>query len=70
MPNYIDTIGLIRRSLSVSAGLQRLPGLLALWGERSRQRQALAALDDRALRDIGLNRSDALEEVRKPFWRA
>lgn len=38
------------------------------WRELSRERQALAALDDRLLRDIGLRRSDALREAARWFW--
>ncbi|AWK89051.1 DUF1127 domain-containing protein [Azospirillum thermophilum] len=37
--------------------------------ERSRQRRALMALDDYLLKDIGISRTDAEHEVRKPFWR-
>ena len=42
-----------------------------LWGamERSRQRRALASLNDDQLRDIGLSRSDVAGETEKPFWR-
>ena len=40
------------------------------WQERTRQRRALAALDDAALKDIGLSRSEAAGECDKPFWRA
>lgn len=36
--------------------------------ERGRQRRALAALDDRALRDIGLTRMDVRHECAKPIW--
>jgi uncharacterized protein YjiS (DUF1127 family) len=39
------------------------------WEERVRSRRRLAALDDRALRDIGLNRADVWVETRKPFWK-
>jgi uncharacterized protein YjiS (DUF1127 family) len=41
---------------------------LQLWYERSRQRRRLAQLDDRLLRDIGIDRIAAMEEVSKPFW--
>ena len=40
------------------------------WWERSRQRRALQALDDWALKDIGLSRVDAMRECDKPFWHA
>ena len=49
--------------LSASATLQ-------LWYERSRQRSHLARLDERLLRDIGIDRGSALQEVTKPFWQA
>ena len=47
----------------------RRPGLLALMALR-RQRAALAALDDAALKDIGLTREEAQLEARRPFWDA
>ena len=37
---------------------------------RSRERQVLAGLDARALRDIGVAPYEAGEEASKPFWRA
>ena len=37
--------------------------------DRVRQRRALAALDDRLLRDIGVTARDAAQETGKPFWR-
>lgn len=42
---------------------------LTAWRERSQTRAQLARLDDRMLKDIGLSRSDAAFEARKPFWR-
>ena len=50
--------------------LSDFTALLRKWQERARGRRDLAALSDRSLRDIGLSRSDALREIRKPFWRA
>ncbi|HMQ95337.1 MAG TPA: DUF1127 domain-containing protein [Amaricoccus sp.] len=38
------------------------------WGDRRRQRHALAELDDHLLRDIGLTRHQARTEALKPFW--
>lgn len=57
-------------------GLGRVSGAIAAgcWAwlrqaaERSSQRRALARLDDRLLRDVGLSRDDAEVEARKPFW--
>jgi uncharacterized protein YjiS (DUF1127 family) len=44
--------------------------LIATWClERQRQRQALRQLDDRMLADIGISRSQAIEEASKPFWK-
>jgi len=42
---------------------------LAAAFERQRQRDLLATLDDRALRDIGIGREEARAEANKPFWR-
>ena len=44
--------------------------LIARWIERLRQREALAGLDDRMLRDIGITRVEAARECEKPFWRS
>lgn len=46
-----------------------LRGLFGAWRERARQRRALAELDDRMLRDIGVTRRAAVQECAKPFWR-
>lgn len=35
-----------------------------------RQRRALARLDDRLLRDIGVDREAARKEAAKPIWRS
>jgi uncharacterized protein YjiS (DUF1127 family) len=48
----------------------RFLGLLLVWQARSRERQVLAALDDRQLKDIGLDRGQVALEADKPFWRA
>lgn len=41
---------------------------MLVWADRSRQRRELASMDERALKDIGLTRIDALRESSKPFW--
>lgn len=43
---------------------------LLTWQERDRQRRALAQLDARMLKDIGLSRAEVDLELRKPFWHA
>jgi len=40
-----------------------------LYRQVQQERAQLRALSDRELRDIGISRSDALREAKKPFWR-
>jgi uncharacterized protein YjiS (DUF1127 family) len=57
--------------IRVAGGFATRPGLFTLlgcWRQRARQRRHLAALDARALSDVGLSRERALREARKPFW--
>ena len=71
---YIDT----QEKPSTPALLRQFVG--GRWGtwvavtaallERSRQRQALAELDDRLLDDFGVARSQADRELAKPLWSA
>jgi uncharacterized protein YjiS (DUF1127 family) len=42
---------------------------LRLWRRRMRERDYLARMDDRMLKDIGLTRAEALHLSDKPFWR-
>ena len=42
---------------------------VALWRERAKQRKALLELDGRLLLDIGVTRTQAIAEARKPFWK-
>ncbi len=43
--------------------------VLQLWRQRSHDRQELAKLDERSLRELGLTESAARFEINKPFWR-
>ena len=52
-----------------AAPLRRWLRVLGAWIERSRQRHALADLDNRLLDDVGITRSAAAREIAKPFWR-
>ena len=55
------------------SGLRRALMALAAcadaYASRSRQRRALAQLDSRLLRDIGVTAHDAAHEAAKPFWK-
>ena len=42
--------------------------LLEVW-TLDRERRALQAMDDAALKDMGLSRADIEGELAKPFWR-
>jgi uncharacterized protein YjiS (DUF1127 family) len=52
-----------------AAGL-RVFRTIALWRLRASERAALAAMDHRDLRDIGLTPGEAITEASKPFWAA
>jgi uncharacterized protein YjiS (DUF1127 family) len=52
----------------VAAFARKAMTALLLWDDHRRQRHALAELDDRLLRDIGLTRHRARIEARKPYW--
>ncbi len=43
---------------------------LLTWQERDQQRRALAQLDARMRKDVGLSRAEVDLELRKPFWSA
>jgi len=48
--------------------LDRATALLRAWRARMRERDELAQLDDRLLKDMGLSRSDIAVERDKFFW--
>ncbi len=50
--------------------LSRALSALRRWRRRIVEREQLARLDERALRDIGVTPAQAYFEVNKPFWRA
>lgn len=43
--------------------------ILQTWRQRAHDRQELAKLDHRTLRDLGLSEGSARFEANKPFWR-
>ena len=54
----------------VGEALSRAGARALVWHRRITERRELVSLDQHLLRDIGLSRSDALAEWRKPFWRS
>jgi uncharacterized protein YjiS (DUF1127 family) len=50
------------------AGTQHLVAVLQLALQVRRERRALLALDDAALKDVGFNRLDAHAEAQRSFW--
>lgn len=62
-------VGKQRSPRSLLALLGRAYRVLREWRRRTRSRAELLRLDDRALRDIGITRAEALYEIDKPFWR-
>lgn len=68
-PRALPPMLLTGSPASRRAGALRLLKRVVRWRERARQRRALANLDWRLLRDIGLTAEQALLEANKPFWR-
>ena len=68
--------GILARGALLALAAVELAAAFALYAimlavacqQRVRERRALAALDDRMLRDIGISRADAERETSKPFW--
>lgn len=54
-------------SVTTSRGLV---GLLRVWRHRLRERDGMAHLTERDLRDARLTRADVQAEIAKAFWRA
>jgi uncharacterized protein YjiS (DUF1127 family) len=65
-----STRAIVGPARSAAAVLRRAVRTAVVWKQRARERAQLLSLSERALRDIGLSRYDALHEGRKPFWRA
>ena len=56
------------RARTRAASASRIVETLLTWRRRAIERGRLAALDERLLKDIGINRLDMLREVSKPVW--
>lgn len=64
----MHTIALIGGMASLARTWSALAGRVGVWRERARQRRALAHLDERLLRDIGLSPADVHDELHKAPW--
>ena len=58
-----------RRRGNLAGWLSDVLALVRIWHRRARERDQLAHLDLRMLRDIGVTPSEAARECDKPFWR-
>ena len=47
---------------------KRVARAMAMWRDRARGRRALASLDARLRRDIGITEIEVWREANKPFW--
>ena len=63
------TVHSAQQPISSSSHSASLMATLQLWMDRRHQRQQLAQLDARQLRDIGLDAQQVQSEVQRPFWR-
>ncbi len=67
--NLAVSAWLYPRIQCVERRVRRLLRLPAVWYARASARRALASLDERALKDIGVSKVDVTYEASKPFWR-
>ncbi|MBR9970984.1 DUF1127 domain-containing protein [Magnetospirillum sulfuroxidans] len=65
----INWTGSIFPSIQINIPIIRGIDAVMTWIERAQQRRALARLDDRLLRDIGISRADALREADRAAWK-
>jgi len=49
--------------------LGRIRSTIAMWRQRTRERNELMTLTASDLADIGVSRAEAKAEAQKPFWR-
>ncbi|GHD99531.1 hypothetical protein GCM10008024_07280 [Allgaiera indica] len=68
MTTSVHTSGVAVRSAHATHPLARLAGLARRALALRRERNILARLDDRALADIGLTRTQAQAEAARPVW--
>jgi uncharacterized protein YjiS (DUF1127 family) len=67
--SQIPAVTMQARSQAVNGALLRAVETVLLWHDRIKSRRMLAALDDRMLRDVGIDHATARREAERPFWR-
>jgi uncharacterized protein YjiS (DUF1127 family) len=65
----VPAVCLRQQAPTLRVGLQRAFDTVLLWHERVRSRRMLGMLDDRMLRDVGIDQATARQESSVPFWR-
>jgi uncharacterized protein YjiS (DUF1127 family) len=66
----LDFLGFSGRAGGWLGGcFHKFAGTIQSWSRRCRTRRDLLEMDDHILKDIGINRIDALQEGRKAFWK-
>jgi uncharacterized protein YjiS (DUF1127 family) len=66
----MSTFQLTAHLRQTGSTLTRLPARLLGLSAVARSRRGLIHLDDHLLRDIGLDRAEALAEASRPLWNA
>ena len=62
-------LGNVPATSGLTALARRIAGTAGQWLNNREQRERLARLDDRMLKDVGLDRATAYHEAGKWFWR-
>ena len=65
----VPAVSLRSQTPALGVGLQRAIDTVLLWHDRVKSRRTLAMLDDRMLRDVGIDQATARQESSAPFWR-
>lgn len=63
-----SVFGAGRRQQPTVSVARRIAGALNQWTLRRRTRKTLGDLDPHLLEDIGITRSQARQEAKRPFW--
>jgi uncharacterized protein YjiS (DUF1127 family) len=66
--SQVPSVSLPSRTPALGTALVRAVDKVLSWHERMKSRRVLAALDDRMLRDVGIDHATARREVERPFW--